>query len=33
MSLTSCYLITSITCLKDLRRDIRLARLGGLTQE
>ena len=33
MSLTSCNLITFITCLKDLRRDIRLARLWGLTQE
>ena len=33
MSLTSCNLITFITCLKDLRRDIRLARAWGLTLE
>lgn len=33
MSFTSCNLITFFACLKDLRRDIRLARAWGLTLE
>jgi hypothetical protein len=33
MSKTSINLITFVTAIKDLRRDIRLSRLWGLTQD